>query len=85
MAWGPLQFPQLVAGPIVRFSQIGEQLKRRNVTFNLFAVGVLFLLIGINKKVLFADTLGMAVDGVFSAGEVSMLVAWLWVTAFSFF
>jgi alginate O-acetyltransferase complex protein AlgI len=76
-------FPQLIAGPIVRYYQIRDQLKHRQVKFKYFAIGVLFLLIGINKKILFADTLGMAADGVFAAGDVSMLIAWIGVMAFS--
>lgn len=51
-------FPQLVAGPIVRYSTIKEELKSRKETFDLFAIGVRRFVIGLAKKVLIANVIG---------------------------
>ena len=51
-------FPQLVAGPIVRYSSIDEELKTRKVSFELFGEGVKRFVIGLSKKVLIANVIG---------------------------
>ena len=51
-------FPQLVAGPIVRYSTINEELKTRKVSFELFGEGVKRFIIGLAKKVLIANVIG---------------------------
>ncbi len=51
-------FPQLIAGPIVRYSDISKELKERKVTFDTFAMGIRRFIFGLAKKVLLANTLG---------------------------
>jgi alginate O-acetyltransferase complex protein AlgI len=59
-------FPQLIAGPIVRFHEIREQLVRRTETSHAFARGILRFAHGLGKKVLIADTVAPVVDSVFA-------------------
>ena len=59
-------FPQLVAGPIVRYETVREQLKSRRVTAEDFASGLARTAIGLGKKVLLANQMALAADQVFS-------------------
>ena len=58
-------FPQLVAGPIIRYHDIATQLIKRRVTLDDFSYGVRRFIIGLAKKVLIADTLGRVADQIF--------------------
>lgn len=77
-------FPQLVAGPIVRYRDVDEQLARRSVTLAGFASGARRFVIGLAKKVLVADALRPLVDALFAhqASELTPGAAWLAVVAF---
>ena len=77
-------FSQLVAGPIVRFSEIADQLARRSHTVAKFARGVAFLNLGLAKKVLLANPCGSIADVAFGAGSITPLDAWYGVTAYAF-
>ena len=77
-------FPQLVAGPIIRFSEVSEQLRTRSHTLAKFARGVAFLSLGLAKKVLLANPCGKIADVAFGAGAVGTLDAWYGVTAYAF-
>ena len=77
-------FPQLVAGPIIRFSEIADQLVSRDHTLTKFARGVAFLSIGLAKKVLLANPCGQVADLTFGASSVTAIDAWLGVTAYAF-
>jgi alginate O-acetyltransferase complex protein AlgI len=57
-------FPQLIAGPIVRYHDINEQIKARKQTLDLFVQGIERFIVGLAKKVLIANTLAELVDGV---------------------
>jgi alginate O-acetyltransferase complex protein AlgI len=61
-------FPQLVAGPIVRFKEISAQLVSPRITRNDISVGTYFFVIGLSKKVLIADSLAPLVDMIFDGG-----------------
>ena len=76
-------FPQLVAGPIVRYSTVARQLFERTHTFDKFAAGVLAFESGLIKKVLLADLLAPTADLVFKGGAVTTLDAWLGSLAYS--
>ncbi|MBN7774541.1 MBOAT family O-acyltransferase [Clostridium aminobutyricum] len=78
-------FPQLIAGPIVRFESIEQQLRHREVTMEKFASGVRCFIIGLSKKVLLANNIGILWTSVsnLNAGEVSVLTAWLGAIAFT--
>jgi len=77
-------FPQLVAGPIIRFSEVADQLASRSHTVAKFARGIAFFSLGLSKKVLLANPCGKIADLVFDAGSRSPLEAWYGVTAYAF-
>jgi alginate O-acetyltransferase complex protein AlgI len=77
-------FPQLVAGPIIRFQEVAEQLRHRTHTVTKFARGVAFLSLGLAKKVLLANPCGKVADVAFGAGSLHPLDAWYGVTAYAF-
>jgi alginate O-acetyltransferase complex protein AlgI len=77
-------FPQLVAGPIIRFSEVADQLRARTHTMTKFARGVSFFCVGLSKKVLLANPTGKIADLAFDAGSLSPLEAWYGVTAYAF-
>lgn len=66
-------FPQLVAGPIVRYSTIRDELKNRKITFDLFAEGVKRFIIGLGKKVLIANEIGSLATTLMSLSNMSVL------------
>lgn len=75
-------FPQLVAGPIVRYETIAEQLESRRVTADGFAEGVRRFVFGLSKKVLLANSLGQLAAAAASAQQ-SVLMYWLSAVAFT--
>jgi len=77
-------FPQLVAGPIVRYHEIYKQLDDRPQRGQLFRQGVLCFMIGFAKKILLANTLGEIADLTFGAGSMPAEAAWFGVLAYSF-
>lgn len=70
-------FPQLIAGPIVRYTTIQEELKNRTHSFEKFAYGVNRFIIGLSKKVIIANNLGMLVDLINSNMEKNILSYWI--------
>jgi alginate O-acetyltransferase complex protein AlgI len=78
-------FPQLVAGPIIRYRDVEEQLQDRRVTTSGFAYGVERFIIGLAKKVIIADTIARPVDAVFAlpSAEVTFFAAWIAVLGYS--
>lgn len=83
-----LMFPQLIAGPIVRFHEIADQIESRRAfeTVDARLLGFFRFAIGLSKKVLIANVLGEQVDQIFAmpAGEISTLLAWIGIVAYSF-
>lgn len=77
-------FPQLIAGPIVRYTTIKEQIKERKLNFDLFADGVFRFLLGFNKKMLLANTLAQVADMAWDTPERSVFTAWLGAVCYSF-
>ena len=77
-------FPQLVAGPIIRFHEVADQLSNRTCTYRKFARGVAFICIGLAKKVMLANTCGKVADVVFGAAGASCLDAWYGIVAYAF-
>ena len=77
-------FPQLVAGPIIRFQEIADQLARRTYTAEKFARGAAFICIGLAKKVLLANGCGKVADLAFSASGVGFADAWAGAAAYAF-
>ena len=77
-------FPQLVAGPIIRFSEVADQLKSRSHTLEKFSRGVAFFSLGMAKKVLLANPCGKVADVIFDAGSALAIDAWYGLAAYSF-
>ncbi len=77
-------FPQLVAGPIIRFSEVAGQLRHRTHTLEKFSRGVAFLALGLAKKVLLANPCGKIADTVFGATGIAASDAWYGVSAYAF-
>lgn len=83
-------FPQLVAGPIVRYADIAEQMRQRKVTWDMFSSGCSRFVIGVGKKILIANSMGAVSDRVFDlsgAGNhvyiVPSMLAWLGLLAYT--
>ena len=71
-------FPQLIAGPIVRYSTIEKQLEHREYSINKFSLGVRRFVIGIGKKVMIANVIGTLVNNFLISDEKSVLFYWLY-------
>ncbi len=79
-------FPQLIAGPIVRYNSIDEQLSTRRETIEGFTSGVTTFVAGLAKKVLLANNIGILWENISATqtGELSVLSAWLGIVAYAF-
>lgn len=78
-------FPQLIAGPIVRYETVAEQIENRRETTSDFAYGVRRFVKGFGKKVLIANNVAIIADAAFSAdpGELTFIVAWLGIISYT--
>jgi len=76
-------FPQLIAGPIVRYSDIETRLTERTHSIDRAAEGIRRFIIGLSKKVLLANTLGEIVAQITASTDVSVLYFWLYAVAFA--
>lgn len=78
-------FPQLIAGPIVRYETIAAEIKHRKETLDDFTSGVTRFITGYLKKVLLANTMAIIADNAFDSKEpISVAFAWLGVLAYAF-
>ncbi|BDS14844.1 MBOAT family O-acyltransferase [Aureispira anguillae] len=79
-------FPQLVAGPIVRYADINEQLEAKQLSIDDFSIGVERFIVGLAKKVLLANTFAAIADSIFAlnTADVSTPFAWLGIIAYAF-
>lgn len=75
-------FPQLIAGPIIRYSTIAEQLKERTHSLEKFSLGIRRFVLGLSKKVLIANQLGELCAAFRISDEKSILYYWLYAIAF---
>ena len=78
-------FPQLIAGPIVKYNDIESQLKNRNENLTQFSSGVHRFIIGLGKKVLLANSIGAIWSEikVIPLNEISILTSWIGIIAFA--
>ena len=74
-------FPQLIAGPIVKYHDIEEQIENRTVTLEGFSYGVKRFIFGLGKKVILANTFAEVVDAVYAYQAADVSQAMLWLTA----
>ncbi len=80
-----MMYPQLVAGPIVRYSEVEDQLRARTSSNTaMFASGIAFFSLGLAKKVVLANPCGKIADLAFDAGPLAPLEAWYGATAYAF-
>ncbi|WP_079506624.1 MBOAT family O-acyltransferase [Mesobacillus jeotgali] len=78
-------FPQLIAGPIVRYQTVADQINKRIESLEKIAEGVRRFLIGLAKKMFLANNAGLVADQIFSQnpGEMSVGMAWIGIIAYS--
>ena len=79
-------FPQLIAGPIIKYKDLGDQIDERTVSADKFSAGVQIFMVGLAKKLLIANNVGMLWDSykALAPGNLTVAGAWLGVVAFSF-
>ena len=78
-------FPQLIAGPIVRYSDVQDQLAERSVTTAGFSEGIMRFVVGLGKKVLLANQMGAVWTQIYAlGGDISALMAWTGAAAYTF-
>ena len=77
-------FPQLIAGPIVRYQTVADELEHRDCTADLFAEGVKRFACGMGKKVLLANNIGLLWEAASVQAAPTVLTAWLGVIAYGF-
>ncbi len=75
-------FPQLIAGPIVRYSDVEKQLRERTHSFSKFSEGIRRFIIGLSKKIILANTLGELCSSLNLIGEKSVLLFWLYAICY---
>jgi len=78
-------FPQLVAGPIVRYRDLADQLRQRHVGLSTFARGTERFIVGLGKKVIIANTVAITADGIFAlpSSDLTFGLAWLAVICYT--
>ena len=77
-------FPQLIAGPIVRYQTIADQIDDRTHSFDKFGEGVKRFVCGLGKKVLIANNIGLLWSTISNAKDLTVVSAWLGIAAFAF-
>lgn len=77
-------FPQLIAGPIVKYHDVNSEINERKVTLDGAVLGIRRFLAGLCKKVLIANTLGLTADLLFAAGESEVSAGVAWIAALSY-
>lgn len=79
-------FPQLVAGPIIRYRDVAAQIAGREHSLDRFLSGVWRFLLGLGRKVLIADPLGLVADKIFNldVGSLPMPYAWIGILCYTF-
>ena len=77
-------FPQLIAGPIVRYQTVADELEHRECTVELFSSGIKRFVCGIGKKVLLANNIGLLWEAASAQTTPTVLTAWLGVIAYGF-
>ncbi len=70
-------FPQLIAGPIIKYKDVAAQLENRKENVQQFASGIQLFVIGLGKKVLFANQIGLLWDAMKAAPDLTIIGAWL--------
>jgi len=79
-------FPQLIAGPIVRYNTIADEINNRDENIENFANGIIRFCIGLGKKVIISNSIGLVANNIFnlSPHEMSVVLTWIAVVAYTF-
>ncbi len=77
-------FPQLIAGPIVKYKDIEKEISDRKTNLELFASGVKKFVYGLGKKVIFANSLALVVDSIYSYNVAELNTPIVWLAAISY-
>jgi alginate O-acetyltransferase complex protein AlgI len=76
-------FPQLIAGPIIKYKDVSDQIDSRDCTSDMTASGLRRFVAGLSKKLLIANTVGYIADSVFALSSFDMRISWLGAIAYS--
>lgn len=78
-------FPQLIAGPIVRYETVADQIDNRTETIEGFSYGIKRFILGLSKKILIANSMGLIADEVFNimTPKLSVLLAWIGIISYT--
>jgi alginate O-acetyltransferase complex protein AlgI len=76
-------FPQLIAGPIVRYKDVAEQLDNRTHSFDKAAEGIKRFVCGLSKKIILANTLGELCEGFYGSNDLSVAYFWLFAASYT--
>lgn len=77
-------FPQLIAGPIVRYSEIVDVVRVRKVRLDQIYSGVFAFIIGLSKKIILADSMGNVADSIFALPQSELTTGYAWLGAFAY-
>ena len=77
-------FPQLIAGPIVQFRYISKEIKERKHSISLISEGMKIFIIGLSKKIILANPLGLVADNLFALNSNSLTMSLSWIAVLSF-
>lgn len=77
-------FPQLIAGPIIRYQSVAEQLSYREHNLKTFMRGLALFIMGLSKKILLADSAAIIADAAFGADAPNVLSSWIGILGYSF-
>lgn len=77
-------FPQLIAGPIVRYNTVAAQLQSRDHTLRKFSTGTSLFILGFGKKILLANPMGEVADAAFNVDGLLTIDAWFGIVAYAF-
>ena len=75
-------FPQLIAGPIVKYRTIADQIEKRTLSSRQIAEGIRRFVYGLSKKVILSNTIAEVVDSIYAISPDVLDTKWLWVGAF---
>ncbi len=76
-------FPQLIAGPIVRYQTIAKQIKSRTETLADFSAGCTRFILGLGKKIILSNNLAVVADAAFAQSERSLALSWIGAVAYT--
>ena len=76
-------FPQLIAGPIVRYTDVARELENRRITLEGVAEGIRRFILGLGKKIIIANVLGEVCDAFLASADRSMAFCWLYAVCFT--